>query len=100
MGVKILLVAVFDALTVSVFGTMLNVARYALIPRMSRDPKQQETIAILGDGLLGMMGSVFIIISNMVVYTMGYKLMFSIFAIAAIILSRWAFSLPDNNSPV
>lgn len=90
---KIILVAVLDALTVSIFGTMLNVARYALIPLMSKDPKQQETISILSDGLLGVMGSVFVVVSNLFVYDLGYKTMFTIFSIAGIVLLLLAFLL-------
>lgn len=90
---KIILVAVLDALTVSIFGTMTNVARFALIPLMSKDPKQQETLSILSDGLLGVMGSIFVIVSNLFVYDLGYKKMFTIFSAAAIVLLLLAFLL-------
>ena len=48
---KLIMLAVFYALTVSVFGTLIGVARYALVPAMTDNQKERGQLGVLGDGI-------------------------------------------------
>lgn len=82
---KLLLLAVFYALTVSVFGTMIGVARYAIVPRMTRNAKEQGQLGILGDGigatLMGLgMAMTFVLVSKI-----GWTGTFGLYAVIALV---------------
>ncbi|MCD8149419.1 MAG: glycoside-pentoside-hexuronide (GPH):cation symporter [Clostridiales bacterium] len=90
---QLIFMAIFYALSVSVFGTLIGVARYAIVPRMTNDKKEQGTLGALGDGI----GVVFMGFAMAVTFTlvakMGYSMTFGIYAIVALISGILCFLL-------
>jgi len=90
---KLILVAVLYALTVSVFGTILGVARYSLIPRMTSDQKERYTLGILGDGVPFLLMGVLMALTMPIVKAIGWRMTFTIYAIVAFIASLLCYAL-------
>ena len=99
-GGKIALLAIFYALTISVFGTMLQVARYALISRMTDNPKQQNILSVLGDGIAALAVGVLISLAPNWAAQIGWNITFTIFGVIAIILGVICFALVREDETI
>lgn len=97
---KVILVAIFDILTVSVFGTMLNVARFALISRMSNNPGQKNILSILGDGISSLACGLMVAVVPNMAAQMGWKMVYTIFGILAVILCLVCFLLIKEDKDI
>ena len=93
MAGKVALVAILYALCVSIFGTMLNVARYALIPRMSKHPADRGAFSALGDGMVCIVVGLLCAVNMIMVGMIGWKMTYTIFAIVAAIGCLICFAL-------
>lgn len=82
---KLAALAVMYALTVSVFGTVVGVAKYALIPRMTRDVKQRSTLGMIGDGSAVVFSGILMTVTFSLVASKGYTLIFAIYGVVACI---------------
>ena len=82
---KVFIVALLYALCVSVFGTMMQVSRYAIIARMSLNPADRGTYSILGDGFFGVAATALMSVVMVLVAMFGWNGTFTIFAIVAFI---------------
>lgn len=93
-GAKLFLVAVLYALTVSVFGTLFGCARYAIIPRMSKDMGERGVLSSLNDGIMSLVAGLAMALVMIMAYSpLGWKGTFTIFASSGLIGSilGWAF---------
>lgn len=90
---KLVLVAILYALTVSIFGTLLGVAKYSLIPRMTSSTKERNKLAILGDGAGSLAAGILMTVTLPMVASLGWKLTFTIFAIIALICGLLCYFL-------
>lgn len=82
---KLVMLAVFYALTVSVFGTLIGVARYAIVPRMTSDPKERGQLGVLGDGIGAFSMGLGMAVTLGLVNKMGWTATFSIYAVIVLI---------------
>ncbi len=83
---KMIIITILYALEVSVWGTMLNVARYAIIPRMTLNQKDAGRFSAIGDGFFSVGGAVTMLIVLNVSARIGWRNTFILFAIAAFIM--------------
>lgn len=83
---KLIALAVMYILTVSVFGTMVGVAKYSLIARMSMDPKERSTMATIGDGSAVVFSSLLMTVTFSLVANFGYALIFAIYGVIGAVL--------------
>lgn len=90
---KVAMVAIFYALTISIFGTMVNVARYAILPRMSKHPSDRATFSVIGDGMLCIMSGILFTVTLPLVQGAGWQKAFLIFAIIGIICLLIGYAL-------
>lgn len=97
---KIILVAIFDGLTISVFGTMLQVARYALISRMTTNPQQKNILSVLGDGIAALAVGILISLAPNWAAAIGWNTTFTMFGIAAIVLGILCFLLVKEDETI
>lgn len=84
---KLIGLGVMYALTVSVCGTVVGVAKYALVPRMTSDPKQRSILGMIGDGCAVVVSTILMMSTFTLVAVYGYTKIFIIYGIAACILS-------------
>lgn len=96
---KLILVGVLYALTVSVFGTLLGVARYAIIPRITNDMGERGTYSALGDGVLSLVVGIVLTVTIPMATAIGWKLTYSIFAVFAVICALTCYALTKEMSP-
>lgn len=85
-GTKLVLVAVLYALNVSIFGTLFGCARYAIIPRMSKDMGERGVLSSLNDGIMALVAGLAMALVMIMAYSpLGWKGTFSIFAAIALV---------------
>lgn len=82
---KFALLTIFYALTVSVFGTIIGVARYAIVPRMTSDLKEQGALGVLGDGIGVIFMGAGLGITFIMVEKIGWSGIFSIYGLIALV---------------
>lgn len=90
---KLIMLAVFYALTVSVFGTVIGVARVALIPRMTADGKERSVLGVLGDGVACVMIGVGMAAGMQISAAIGWTGTFVIFGVIAAAAALICFAL-------
>lgn len=96
---KLILVGVLYALTVSIFGTLLGVARYAIIPRITNDLGERGTYSALGDGVLALVVGVVMTVTLPMSAAIGWKMTYSIFAAVAVVCALVCYALTKEMSP-
>lgn len=84
-GAKVALVAILYALNVSVFATMLNVSRYAIVARMTLNNADRGTFSILGDGFFGIASTGLMALVIPLSTMLGWHGAFAIFAVIALV---------------
>lgn len=85
MTLKIVLLAVLYALSISVFGTIISVARTVLMTRMTNDPKERGQLGVLNDGVSAILCGLLMSLTNVWAMKIGYAKIFTIYAIVAFI---------------
>lgn len=90
---KLIALAVMYALTVSVFGTLVGVAKFALIPRMTKDVKQRSILGLIGDGAAVVVSGLLMTATFTLVAVHGYTLIFGIYGVAACVLCLLCYAL-------
>lgn len=97
---RLLFLAVFYALTVSVFGTLIGVARYAIVPRITSDEKEQGALGVLGDGI----GVIFVGVAMAITFGMigklGWTGTFAVYGVFAVITALLCFFLTKEHPEV
>lgn len=83
MALKIVLLAVLYALSISVFGTMISVARTVLMTRMTDNPKERGQLGVLNDGVSAILCGILMAISNIFIMKIGYAKLFTIYGVIA-----------------
>ena len=95
---KIILLAVLYALVVSVFGTLIGVARYAIVPRMTSEPKIRGQLGVLGDGIGVVVSNVGMAITLVAAAKIGWKGIFTIYGIIALVFALLCFALTKEHA--
>lgn len=95
---KLVALGIMYALTVSVFGTVVGVAKYALVPRMTDDPKQRSILGMIGDGCAVVVSTVLMMSTFTLVAVHGYTIIFVIYGVAACILSFLCYGLTKEKN--
>lgn len=88
---KLFMLALFYALTVSVFGTLIGVARYALVPAMTDDPKERGQLGVLGDGIGAFACGLGMAATLVIVAKIGWTATFVIYGIIAAVAGILCF---------
>ena len=83
MVLKIVLLAVLYALSVSVFGTVISVARTVLMTRMTDNPKERGQLGVLNDGVSAILCGLLMAITNIFTMKVGYAVVFTIYGVIA-----------------
>ena len=83
MGVKIALLAILYALSISVFGTIISVARTVLMIRMTNDPKERGQLGVLNDGVSAILCGLLMSLTNIWAMKYGYAKIFTVYAVIA-----------------
>ena len=83
MAVKIVLLAVLYALSISVFGTIISVARTVLMTRMTNNPKERGQLGVLNDGVSAILCGLLMSLTNIWAMKLGYAKIFTIYAFVA-----------------
>lgn len=94
---KLLFLAVFYALTVSVFGTLIGVARYAIVPRITADEKEQGALGVLGDGVGVVLVGVAMAITFGMIAKFGWTGTFVIYGIFVVVTALICFALTKEH---
>lgn len=81
--VKIVLLAVLYALSISVFGTIISVARTVLMTRMTNDPKERGQLGVLNDGVSAILCGLLMSLTNVWAMKYGYAPVFTVYAVVA-----------------
>lgn len=98
MGAKIGLLAVLYALCVSVFGTVIGVAKFAIIPLMSSNQKERGWISALGEGISGTMVGLGMAAVLPMVAAIGWRGTFTAFGVIALVTSLVCYLLVRENA--
>ena len=85
MVVKVVLLAILYALSISVFGTIISVARTVLMTRMTDDPKERGQLGVLNDGVSAILCGLLMALTNIWVMQIGYAKIFTIYGIVAFV---------------
>lgn len=97
-GAKVALLAILYALCVSVFGTVIGVAKFAIIPLMSSNQKERGWIAALGEGISGTMVGLGMAAVLPMVAKMGWRNTFTVFGVIALVTSVVCYLLVRENA--
>ena len=92
-AMKLFLLGLFYVLTVSVFGTVIGVARVALVSRATNNQKYRGIIAEIGDTVGGLLVGIIMTVTLPMVAVIGWFNTFLIFGILAFITSILCFFL-------
>lgn len=90
---KLAALAVMYVLTVAVFGTLVGVAKYALVPRMTNDVRQRSILGMIGDGAAVVFSGLLMTATFTLVAVHGYTLIFSIYGVASCVLCLLCYVL-------
>lgn len=100
-GAKIVLLGVLYALCVSVFGTVIGVAKFAIIPLMTDNQKERGLLASLGEGISGAIVGLLMAACLPMVNMLGWKGAYTVFGIVAMIASILCYALTrEKNSDI
>ena len=95
--VKIVLLAVLYALSISIFGTIISVARMVLMTRMTNDPKERGQLGVLNDGVSAILCGLLMSLTNIWALRFGYAPVFTVYAIIAFVACLITFALCREN---
>lgn len=90
---KMALLAVLYALVVSVFGTLIGVARYAIVPRMTTNPKVSAQLGVLGDGIGVFVSNIGMAVTLVASAQIGWGGIFIIYGTIAAVFALICFAL-------
>lgn len=82
-SVKVILLGIMYALTVSVFGTVVGVAKVALVSRVSKDPGNRSVMGVVGDTIGGLCVGLGMTVTLPMANAMGWSMTFVVFGIVA-----------------
>lgn len=94
---KITLLAILYALVVSVFGTLIGVARYAIVPRMTSNPKIRGQLGVLGDGIGVVISNVGMAVTLVAAAKIGWRGIFTIYGMIALVFALLCFALTKEH---
>lgn len=97
MMVKIVLLAVLYALSISVFGTIISVARMVMMTRMTNDPKERGQLGVLNDGVSAILCGLLMSLTNIWALKFGYAKVFTAYAVVAFVACLITFALCREN---
>lgn len=83
---KILILGILYAMTISIFGTMLNIANVALLPRLTSNLKERGVLAVVCGGAGITMVGILMAVVFPLVFTFGFQKVFIAFSIISFIL--------------
>ncbi|MCU6760860.1 Glucuronide permease [uncultured Roseburia sp.] len=97
MAVKVVLLAVLYALSISVFGTIISVARTVLMTRMTNNPKERGQLGVLNDGISAILCGLLMSLTNIWAMKIGYAKIFTIYACVAFLACLITYALCREN---
>lgn len=97
---KLVLITVLYALTVSVFGTVIGVARYAIVPLMTSDEKEQGALGVLGDGIGVIFMGAGLALTFVLAGKIGWSGTFAIYALIALVATLLCYALTREQTEV
>lgn len=95
---KVILLAVLYALVVSVFGTLIGVARYAIVPRMTTSPRESAQLGVLGDGIGVFVSNIGMAVTLILAAQIGWNGVFTIYGIVATVFALLCFALTQEHT--
>jgi glycoside/pentoside/hexuronide:cation symporter, GPH family len=95
---KLIIVAIMYTLIVSVFGTIIGVARISLIPLMTSDPKERYTLGILGDGVPIVLVSILMGVTLPLIQNIGWRVTFTIYAVVGLVAALICYFLTKEQN--
>lgn len=97
MMVKIVLLAILYALSISVFGTIISVARMVLMTRMTDKPAERGQLGVLNDGISSILCGLLMSLTNVWALRFGYAKVFTVYGIIAFVACLIAYALCREN---
>ena len=97
---QILALGALYALTVSIFGTLVGVARVAILPRMTFNPKEQGVMATLNDGASTIMASLIMTITVPLATRFSYAAVFVVYSLFACVMCIAAYALTKERDDI
>ena len=94
---SLVLIAILYALTVSVFGTVIGVARYAIVPLMTSDGNERGSLGALGDGVGAFLCGAGFAVTFPIIGMIGWRSTFLIYAAIAFVACLICYLLVREN---
>lgn len=94
---SLILITILYALVVSVFGTIIGVARYAIVPLMTSNLNERGSLGALGDGVGAFLCGAGFAVTFPIIAKIGYRNTFLIYAIIALIACIICYLLVREN---